>query len=144
VPGYEHLVVSTPCDHAQYIRKTQSSTVVFNTPAVLRCHGWKLAEFLALGKAIISTPLERLLPAPLEMGRDIHYVDPVSVDSIRDAVERIRGDDAYRRHLEEGARQYYVKYLQPAAVIRRILSAAASPNNYPDDHVMNSCQPTAN
>lgn len=124
VPGYEHLTVPTPRDHARYVRLTQASAVVFNTPAVLRCHGWKLAEFLALGKAIISTPLERLLPAPLVHGQQIHYVDGRSMDSMKSAIELICQDDAYRQRLEQGARQYYLDYLQPATVISRILAAA--------------------
>lgn len=38
----------------EFIEKTQNSTVVFNNPSVAHCHGWKLAEYLAMGKAIIS------------------------------------------------------------------------------------------
>lgn len=45
-----------------YINKIKRSRLVFNTPAVFSCHGWKLAEFCALGKAIISTPLSRKMP----------------------------------------------------------------------------------
>lgn len=123
VPGYEKYTSCVNYSHIEYIEKTKASAVVFNTPAVQRCHGWKLGEFLALGKAIVSTPLERLMPVPLEHGREIHFVDG-SVESIRDAVRLICSDDAYRRRLERGAREYYDKYLSPAAVIDRILAAS--------------------
>ncbi len=59
----------------EYMTKLKSSLVIFNTPAVFGCHGWKLAEFRALGKAIISTPLTRELPSPLEHGTHVHFVD---------------------------------------------------------------------
>jgi glycosyltransferase involved in cell wall biosynthesis len=121
-PGFEHLTVPAPYSFREYLDKTRRSLAVFNTPAVGGCLGWKLGEFLALGKAIISTPLNRVLPAPLVHGDHIHYVEPTRA-AITDAVEQIRRDDAYRRRLEQRAREYYVEYLAPAAVMSRIVAA---------------------
>lgn len=103
-----------------YLEKIKSSAFVFNTPAVWSCHGWKLAEFLALGKAIISTPLTRELPAPLVHGQHIHYVDS-SLDSIRAAVHLLLTDRDYRKHLEHNAYNYYSSFLSPKCVIERLL-----------------------
>lgn len=103
----------------QYLRRTHRSTVVFNTPAVVGCHGWKLGEFLAMGKAIISTPLQRdLLPA-LVHGEHIHYVDG-SEGGIATAVAAICQNDAYRQKLELGARSYYSAFLAPERIIARL------------------------
>jgi len=110
----------------EWLEKTQSSSIVFNTPAVWSCHGFKLAEFLALGKAIISTPLARELPAPLVHGEHIHYVDG-SVESIRTAVDLLLSDRAYRHHLEQNAGEYYQRVLSPTRTISRMLDFAASP-----------------
>ena len=85
--------------HRRWLQLTQSSAVVLNTPGVCGCLGWKLGEYLALGKAIISTPIQRQLPADLEHGTHIHVVDG-SEDSIRDAIQRITCDGAYRLRLE--------------------------------------------
>jgi len=123
VPGFEDLTMIQRIPFPEYLRKLKVSSVAFNTPAVASCHGWKLAEFLALGKAIISTPLTRELPHPLEHGVHIHYVDG-SIESIRQAVVDICGNPNYRRKLEENARKYYVAHLQPVQVIDRILSFA--------------------
>ena len=38
----------------EWISKTKQSAIVFNTPAFWSCHGWKLGEYLAMGKCIIS------------------------------------------------------------------------------------------
>jgi hypothetical protein len=103
-----------------YLEKTKSSALVFNTPAVWSCHGFKLAEFLALGKAIISTPLARELPAPLVHGQHIHYVDG-SLESIRAAVHLLLTDRNYRKHLEQNAYDYYLSFLSPKCVIERLL-----------------------
>jgi hypothetical protein len=123
VPGFEHVTASRRYPPAEYLAKTKRSTVVFNTPAVASCHGWKLGEFLALGKAIVSTAPARALPAPLEHGVHLHYVDG-SVAAIRSAVERIVADADYRRRLEENARAYYLRYLSPTRVLERLLHAA--------------------
>lgn len=125
VPGFEHVTSPRRYPAAEYLAKIRRSTVVFNTPAVASCHGWKLGEYLALGKAIVSTPLVRALPAPLVDGVHVHYVDG-SVASIRAAVERLVADDGYRRRLEENARTYYLQYLRPARVIERVLDAASA------------------
>ena len=43
--------------YSEWLQKTKRSALVFNTPAFWDCHGWKLGEYLALGKAIISSLL---------------------------------------------------------------------------------------
>ncbi len=106
---------------SEYLAKTKRSVVVFNTPTVLDCHGWKLPEYLALGKAIISTPLTRELPAPLIHGKHVHIVKG-DVFSIREGISKIRRDISYRKHLEENARQYFLDWLRPERVIERILT----------------------
>ena len=104
----------------EWLRKIQFSTVAFYTPGVWLSHTFKLPEFLALGKAIISTPISRELPAPLIHGRHVHYVDG-STNSIRDALSSIVTDHVYRKHLEQNALSYYSDFLAPDQVIQRLL-----------------------
>lgn len=124
IPGYDDLLMQGRLTLQDYLQRIQRSCVAFNTPAVQKCHGWKLGEFLSLGKAIISTPIARAMPAPLSHGEHVHYVDG-SYESIREAIELIQADDAYRERLERNARAYYEQYLAPAVVIRRVLSLSA-------------------
>jgi hypothetical protein len=110
-------------DLGTYLERVQRSAFVFNSPAVHLCLGWKLGEYLALGKAILSTPLSRALPAPLVHGVHAHFVND-EVDSIRAGVELLLGDDAYRSHLERGAQEWYEAHLAPARVAERLVRAA--------------------
>jgi len=103
-----------------YLERTKRSAFVFNTPAVMGCHGWKLGEFLALGKAIISTPLSHPMPAPLIHGENVHFVGE-SYEEIESAVSLLCQEKTYRYRLERGARRYYLMYLHPTRVIHRIL-----------------------
>lgn len=92
-----------------WIEKTKRSALVFNTPAFWDCHGWKLGEYLALGKCIVSTKLSNDLPYPLEHGKNIHFVED-SEESMREAIEYILTHPDYRHRLEQGAKDYWEKY----------------------------------
>jgi glycosyltransferase involved in cell wall biosynthesis len=94
--------------------------VAFNNPAVHGCLGWKLGEFLAMGKAIVSLPIERVLPAPLEHGVHLHVVDGTP-ESLDDAIARLRSDDPYRRTLEVNARRWYEQHLAPERLATRLV-----------------------
>jgi hypothetical protein len=118
---YRTHIIAKRYPFPEWLEKIKASSVVFNTPAVWRSHTFKLAEFLALGKAIISTPILRELPAPLVHGHDVHYVDG-SVQSLRESVTLIVNDRNYRMHLERNAYQYYKSHLQPIKVIERLLN----------------------
>lgn len=118
---YKDFIYESRLSMDDYIRKTKESFVVFNTPSVCECHGWKLAEYLCMGKAIISTPLTREMPGEgLVHGKNVHFVH--TMEDIYDAVVRIRDDADYRLQLEKGARKYYEEYLAPEVVIKRIVS----------------------
>lgn len=95
-----------------WLLKTKKSVVVFNTPAFWDCHGWKLGEYLALGKAIISTKLSNDLPVPLVHGENIHFVDDTE-DAMHEAVTYIMTHPDYRKTLEKGARLYWEQYGTP-------------------------------
>ena len=116
---YKDFIYEQRLSIDDYILKTKESVVVFNTPAVCECHGWKLAEYLCMGKAIISSPLSREMPSPLVHGEHVHLVS--SVDEIYDAIMKIKNDRDYRLHLERGARRYYEQWIAPKVVIQRII-----------------------
>ena len=120
----EVVALSAPRRYSirEYLTRIDRSAVAFNNPAVHGCHGWKLGEFLALGKAIITLPLSRALPAPLEHGRHVHVVDG-SPESLDNAIARLRNDHDYRRALEKNARDWYERHLAPTALAQRLLDA---------------------
>ena len=116
---YADLLLDRKVPSDEWISRTQLSAVAFNNPAVWGCLGWKLAQYMALGKAIISTPIENLLPEPLRHGSNVHFVS--EIDEIPAALSLITTDCEYRRRLEIGSRKYWDLYLSPVATARRIL-----------------------
>ena len=117
---YSDIVFSKRYSYLEYIKNTHKSIFVFNTPSVHECHGWKLGEFLAMGKAIISYPILNDLPEPLVHGQNIHIVSNES--ELKSAIRTLVEDKVYRTKLENGAKAYYEKYCSPTSVIKRILN----------------------
>lgn len=79
-----------------------------------------------MGKAIISTPLGRVMPGEFRSGEQLHVVADDSESAIGDALERVLSDQPYRQHLEHSARRYWEEYLTPTRVVQRIAAAAGS------------------
>jgi len=103
----------------EWMEKTKQSDIVFNTPAFWGCHGWKLGEYLALGKCIVSTKLSNDLPEPLVHGENIHFVED-SEEAMREAIQYIITHPKYQHKLEDGARTYWQKYGTPEACLKTI------------------------
>ncbi|CAA9202826.1 glycosyltransferase [Flavobacterium collinsii] len=117
--GLDDLVYSKTIPLRLYIKKSKRSAFVFNTPAVLSCHGWKLAEFLALGKAIITTSHRNKLPEVLVNEKHLMYVENQS--EINQAIEKLTTDVSFKRKLEVESRNYFDTYLTPCKVISRLI-----------------------
>ena len=113
------LQASETYDLTRYIQRTQHSVVALNTPAVHGCLGWKLGEFFALGKAIVSLPLSREMPGGLDSGEQILIVE--TPDEAADAVCRLAGNQALRTQLERNARQYFDAWLSPMSIAHRLI-----------------------
>jgi glycosyltransferase involved in cell wall biosynthesis len=117
--GFDKFVIDKRADQKTYEQKIQKSAFVFNTPAVLSCHGWKLAEFLALGKAIISTKHVNTLPLELEDNKHLIYVNQ---KSMMEKCQLIVSDSVLKQNLEKNARQYFLSVLAPAVVIKKLIA----------------------
>lgn len=125
VPGYEDITVNKRYSIEEYISNMKKSSITFNTPAVLDCHGWKLGEFLCFGKAIISTPLSRKLPADLSDGKHLLITDGTQED-MKLKIQQLIANPDLITELKANSRRYYESELSPKKVIERITKAAFS------------------
>ncbi|MBR3698932.1 MAG: glycosyltransferase [Bacteroidales bacterium] len=99
---------------SEWMKRTRRSALVFNTPAYWDCHGWKLGEYLTMGKCIVSTRLSNDLPVPLEHGVNVHFVDD-NRESMKDGVRYILDHPEYAERLGRGASRYWEKCGSPYA-----------------------------
>jgi hypothetical protein len=118
--GYSDLRRRRLSQH-KWMQLTTRSAAVFNLTGMYGSLDVKLGEYLALGKAIISTPLPWQLPSNLEHGTHIHVIDG-SEESMKEAIEHIVCEPAYRLHLEANARAYFDEFSSPRATIQRLVS----------------------
>ena len=105
----------------EFISKTKESVFVFNNPSVGYCHGWKLAEYLCMGKAIISIPLSNELPVDLIHEENIYFADD-NENSIFNSIQNLLSRPELIDSLERNAEKYWSKHAAPSAVIKRLLS----------------------
>lgn len=115
---YGDVLTKVRVPMCKYLEKIKRSSIVFNTPAVSGCHGWKMAEYMAMGKAMISTTIINEMPEPLIDGH--HLLIANSEEEIMDAVERLKKDDDLRKSIKSNAKNYFCKWLSPEMVVRRI------------------------
>lgn len=121
---FKDILIDKRIGMKAYLNGTKLSSIVFNTPSVCQCHGWKLAEYLAMGKAIISTPLSNVMPGDFKNGE--HYICCNDVDSMEQMIRALHDDETMRNELKCNAKKYFEEYLSPHAVINRILDRAYS------------------
>ncbi|NDC76738.1 MAG: hypothetical protein EBZ67_02515 [Chitinophagia bacterium] len=118
---YENFLVRKKYSPQEYFERMAKSILTFSTPSVHECHGIKLAEYLAMGKSILATPITNLLPGPgLEHGKNIHIVS--TEQELREGLLRMIQDRPYREQIAEGARAYYDEYISPTAAVTNLVS----------------------
>lgn len=101
----------------EWIHKTHQSAFVFNTPAFWNCHGWKFGEYMAMGKAIISTPISNDLPEPIIPGKHYHLTDNTP-DAISESIQYLSTHPDYCAKLEQNIQQYWEQYGTPTQSLR--------------------------
>ena len=119
---FKDVLIDRRISMKKYLKGTRRSAIVFNTPSVCHCHGWKLAEYLSMGKAIISTPLSNVMPGDFING--LHYICCDDINRMDCVINSIHDDEKRREEIKHNAKKYFDDYLAPIAVINRILSRA--------------------
>ena len=114
--------LTRPVSHEDYLHKTKESALVFNTPAFWDCHGWKLGEYMALGKCIVSTSLSNSLPRfdnPRDIGLNNYMclVKP-NKNEMSKAIKHIISHPEYRQHLSVNILEYWQDNGTPVASLR--------------------------
>lgn len=117
---YQDLVFNKQYTTSEYVAKTKRSQFVFNTPAVHDCHGWKLGEYMAIGKAVISTPFVNEIPDGLSHMENIYFVS--TKPELENAIDFLLDDTDFCLKLAENLKEYYTENVKPVAVIKKIAS----------------------
>ena len=84
--------------------------------------GWKFAEYVAAGKAIITEPLYYEVPYGFSEG--VNYLTYSRLSSCIDKCEHLLSDVGTIHKMEEANRKYYAQHLRPDMLVLDSLKIA--------------------
>jgi hypothetical protein len=119
IKGFEGNTLKERIPYHEFYSNLTKSMLAFHTPSVGDCNGWRLAEYLYMGKAILSTPLKRVMPESFKNG--VHFLETDGTPKDIEAKITNLKSDTYRKVLEQNALEYYQTVLAPEIVIKKLL-----------------------
>ena len=121
--NYADLVVSPDSTSQQsYLRTLKSFPICVASTGLHGSTGWKLAEYVAFSKAILSERLLYDTPGAFEPRRN--YIEFTSAEECLNGAVRLIEDTALRQQIMQNNAAYYRAYLRPDALVRNALTAA--------------------
>lgn len=120
---YPDLVYDGPTDQRSYLRLLREVPICVATTGLHGSIGWKMGEYVAFAKAIVSERLHYVVPG---LQADHHYLEFSGVDNLLAAVSRLFDDAGQRHAMMHANAAYYRDYLRPDRLVWRALRGAAS------------------
>jgi hypothetical protein len=106
-----------------YLRLLRDYPIGVATTGLHGSIGWKLAEYVATSRAIVTEPLRSLVPGPFDC--PVNYL---TFRTSAECVERVAGlleDREARERMMDANRVYYHEWLRPDSLVKRTLEIAA-------------------
>ena len=108
----------------EYAQQLRTSTIAVNSSGLDGSIGFKVAESLAAGCALVSEPLHVELPVPLKPG--VNYLPFEGPDDCVRQVRRLLDDPELTEQMRGANLRYYHDNIKPAAMARNLLERAYS------------------
>jgi hypothetical protein len=98
-----------------YVKHLRQCTIGIATPGLEGSVGFKLAEYIAFSKAIISTNINALVPGNFAVGKN--YLNYTTADDCITMAEKLMADKVATHEMMEHNFQYYQQYLRPDKLV---------------------------
>lgn len=105
-----------------YLALVKQHPICIASSGLHRSIGWKFAEYLSMGRAIVSEHLHMRLPGDIAPGS--HYLQFDSADSCVAAATGLVADPDKRAALIRASHDYYSRHLRPDALVAQSLHRA--------------------
>jgi hypothetical protein len=123
VKTYPDLVVPAAWTlQKNYIKKLRSHPICIATTGLHGSIGWKLAEYVAFSKAIVSEKLQYEVPGQFEPGKN--YLEFTTPEECLSAARKLTADSKLRSELMRNNAAYYQQYLRPDSLVLNALKVA--------------------
>ena len=118
----ELIVNYRETQRTNYLKKLHRSDICIGTTGLHDSIGWKTAEYVAAGKAILCEPLRYEVPGNFEQNRN--YLTFSGAEECMKQLGRLLAHPDLIRQLQQNNRQYYEEYLRPDRQMERALVSA--------------------
>lgn len=105
---------------ANYINLVKRAKVCITSTGLHGSIGAKFAEYLSLGKVILSEPFEHVLPVPVEQG--LHYFSYTSPGECVNKAQLLLSNSVEYAKMSEANRLYSCENLAPESMMWRIIN----------------------
>lgn len=102
-----------------YLKSMQSADITIATRGLLNSNGWKMAEYIASSKAIVSEKL--FFDIPGDFSENKNYLAFSTVEECLEKVDRLMFDDQLRLQMMWNNFAYYQSFLRPDVLILKTL-----------------------
>jgi len=116
---YPDALTAEPTRPAGYLTASRESLIGISTRGLHHSTPFKLPEYLAGSKCIVSEPVRNALPDGLEEGRELVWFR--GVDECLERCEELLRRPERARELRHNAWKYYQEHVAPAAHVRKCL-----------------------
>jgi len=124
IASYEHALLPNNdiSEKENYFKLLLLYPVCITTTGLHGSIGWKMGEYVAFSRAIVSQKLNH--QAPGAFSRNRHYLDFEDPDRCVEQVDKLLSDTALRKRIMKNNFRYYNTYLRPDLLIKRTLKIA--------------------
>jgi hypothetical protein len=118
---YPDCLLSTAAagSKTNFLAQVRRSSICIASTGLWGSIGWKMAEYIAASRAIVSEPLHYELPGDFAAGRN--YLEFSTADGLCEAVERLLTSAALRREMMHANWAYYHGWVRPDAFVQRTI-----------------------
>lgn len=119
---YPDCITNQRYDRPSYLNLVKQSLITVTTTGLQHSEGWKLAEFLAASKCIVSEPPRNKLPFPFEDG--VNYISLASPEECVEGCDKLFRDTEFATAMRFRNYEYYTKYVDPDSYLYSCLERA--------------------
>ncbi|NLJ48758.1 MAG: hypothetical protein GX428_04105 [Candidatus Atribacteria bacterium] len=121
---YKDVVVSNPeiTKKKKYLKLVRKSDICVATMGLQGSNGWKLAEYIAFSKAIVTEELQFTVPG--NFCENTNFLKFDNADACVEAVSNLVNDSKLRLSIMQNNYEYYQNYLRPGKLVWNTLFTA--------------------
>jgi hypothetical protein len=106
----------------RYLALLKQYPICIATTGLNGSNGWKLGEYVAHSKAIVTEPLQHAVPG--DFGSPGHFLEFTTPDGLLEATTRLIEDRELRCAMMMNNHRYYGAYVRPDALVLNSLATA--------------------